>query len=70
MSVIKVIEVVGASPNGFKEAVDHALRECCKSVRHVVGLEVANWTCNSADGRIKEYKANCKIAFVVEDAQG
>ena len=45
MSVIKVIEVVGASPNGFKEAVDHALRECCKSVRHVVGLEVANWTC-------------------------
>jgi flavin-binding protein dodecin len=67
MSVVKVIEVVGSSPAGFKEAVDHALRECCRTVRDVVGLEVINWTCSVADGRVREYKANCKIAFRVED---
>lgn len=66
MPVIKVIEVVGSSPSGFREAVENALRECCRTVRNVVGIEVINWTCSVADGQIKEYKADCKIAFRVE----
>jgi flavin-binding protein dodecin len=67
MSVVKVLEIVGSSPDGFKEAVEHALSECCKTVRHVVGIEVINWTCNVEGDRIREFKANCKIAFAVDD---
>lgn len=69
MSVVKVIEVVGSSPNGFKEAVDNALQECCRSVRQVKAIEVINWTCNVEDGKVSAYKANCKIAFVVEGSE-
>jgi dodecin len=67
MSVIKVIEIVGGSSDGFKEAVENALEECCKTVSDVVGVEVVNWTCKVEDGRIREYKANCKVAFAVDD---
>ena len=67
MGVIKVVEIVGGSPDSFEEAVKHALKSCCQTVRNVVGLEVINWTCKIEDGKIAEYKANCKIAFVVED---
>lgn len=67
MSVVKVVEIVGSSPDGFKEAVEHALAECCKTVRHVVGIEVVNWTCSVENGRIREFKADCKIAFAVEE---
>ncbi|MDP2871339.1 MAG: dodecin family protein [Bacillota bacterium] len=67
MSVVKVIEIVGGSPDGFKEAVEHALAECCKTVRNVVGIEVINWTCNVEGGRIREFKVNCKIAFAVDE---
>lgn len=67
MGVIKVVEIVGGSPDGFEQAIDNALRECCKTVRNVTGLEVVNWTCKVAGGKIAEYKANCKVAFVVDD---
>ncbi len=69
MSVVKVIEVVGSSPNGFKEAVDSALQECCRSVRQVKAIEVVNWTCSVEDGKIKAYKADCKVAFIVEGTE-
>lgn len=67
MAVVKVVEIVGGSPDGFEEAIHNALRECCRTVRNVTGVEVVNWTGKVTDGKISEYKVNCKIAFVVDD---
>ncbi|MDD4601831.1 Dodecin [bioreactor metagenome] len=63
--VVKVIELVGTSPNNWTEAVDEAVMEASKTLDHILGVEVTNFTANIDDGRIAEYKADVKVAFHV-----
>lgn len=66
MPVVKVIELVGQSENSWEEAVRMAVAEAAKTVRHITGVEVLNWTGEVEDGRIKQYRADVQLAFVVE----
>ncbi|HHX02308.1 MAG TPA: dodecin domain-containing protein [Firmicutes bacterium] len=66
MAVIKVIELVGQSKKGWQAAVQAAVEEAAKTIRHISGVEVLNWTGNVVDGEVVEYKANVKIVFRVE----
>ncbi|AEG15446.1 MULTISPECIES: dodecin family protein [Desulfofundulus] len=59
---IKVSELVGESPNGWKAAVQAAVDEASKTISDIVGVEVVNLTANVQNGRVTEYKANVKIA--------
>lgn len=60
---IKVAELVGESPNGWKAAVQAAVDEASKTISDIVGVEVLNLTANVESGRVTEYKANVKIAY-------
>ncbi|NPV26260.1 MAG: dodecin domain-containing protein [Firmicutes bacterium] len=60
---VKVIELVGESPNSWNDAVQSAVREASRSVRNITGVEVYNLTANVEGGRLTEYKANVKIAY-------
>ena len=44
MPVVKVIELVGASPKGLQNAVEEAVTEASKTVRNLVGVDVLGWT--------------------------
>jgi flavin-binding protein dodecin len=66
MTVVKVIEVIGSSPDGWTEAVQNALKEAAKTVRNINGIRVKNCTAKVEDNRIVKYRASVKIAFVVE----
>lgn len=67
MAVVKVLELVGDSQNGFEDAVKEAVRQAARTVRHISGVEVLNFTGNVNDkGEIVEFKANVKVAFRVE----
>ena len=68
--MVKVIELIGNSPEGWEEAVRSAVREAAKTVRNIVGVEVVGMTAKVRDGDIVEYRANVKIAFVVEEERG
>ncbi|MBF7082055.1 dodecin domain-containing protein [Desulfallas sp. Bu1-1] len=59
---IKVMEMVGESPDGWRSAVQSAVSEASKTVNNIVGVEVVNFTANVENGRVVEYKANVKIA--------
>ena len=63
--VVKVIELVGTSPNNWTEAVDEAVMEASKTLDHILGVEGTNFTANIDGGRIAEYKADVKVAFHV-----
>ena len=69
MTVVKVLELVGESKEGWQEAAENAVREAARTVDHITGVEVYNMTANVEDGRIVEYKANVKVAFVVDDSR-
>ncbi|HLS91693.1 MAG TPA: dodecin family protein [Limnochordia bacterium] len=66
MPVVKVIELVGQSDHSWEDAVRSAVHEASKTVRHITGVEVLNWTGEVEGGEIKQYRADVQVAFVVE----
>ena len=44
MTVIKVVELVGQSDKSWEDAVQVAVKEAAKTIRHISGVEVLNWT--------------------------
>lgn len=66
MPVINVIELVADSERGWEDAVRQAVAEASRTVRHVTGVEVVNMTASVEDGRVRSYRANVNVAFVVE----
>jgi flavin-binding protein dodecin len=66
MTVVKVIEIIGSSPNGWVEAVQNALEEAAKTVRNIKGIRVKSCTAKVENNKIVEYRAVVKLAFIVE----
>ncbi|MDI6631795.1 MAG: dodecin family protein [Thermoanaerobacteraceae bacterium] len=61
---MKVAELVGESPNNWREAVQAAVGEAAQTLGNITGVEVVNLTANVENGQIKEYKANVKVAYL------
>lgn len=66
MPVVKVIELVGTSTVSWEDAAKNAVAEAAKTVRKITGIDVIGQTAVVADNVIKEFRANVKVAFVVE----
>ncbi|HCC33339.1 MAG TPA: hypothetical protein DEQ28_05480 [Clostridiales bacterium] len=66
MSVVKVLELVGESPESWQAAASSAVAEAARTLDSITGIEVCNWTAAVDAGRIVQYKANVKVAFVVD----
>ena len=66
MSVVKIIEVVGTSPDGWHEAVNNALEGAKETLHGLSGIEVMSHTATVRDGEINEYRATVKLAFKVD----
>ena len=66
MSVLKVIELVGTSPNSWEEATKNAIDKAAETVRGIVGGDVVRQNVVVADGAITEYRVDVKVAFIVE----
>jgi len=63
MSVAKVIELVGNSPNGWEEALRNAIEEA-KKLGDVRGIDVVSIKAVIRDGEIKEWRTVVKVAYV------
>jgi flavin-binding protein dodecin len=69
-AVVKVIELVGSSPNSFSDAVRNAVKTASKSLRNMRGVEVVGSTADvNDDGELTNYKVHCKVAFIVEASE-
>lgn len=69
-AVVKVLEMVGSSPNSFSEAVRNAVQATAKTVRGIRGVEVLNSNADvDENGNLTLYKVSVKIAFVIEQSQ-
>jgi len=66
MPVVKIIELIGSSPDGWNEATQNAVTEAAKTVKNIKGVHVKRCTAKVEDNKIVEYNANVKIAFIVE----
>ncbi len=63
---IKVIEVIGVSTVSFEDAVQQAVSKATESISGITGVEVKTMSAAVTDGRISQYRAALKLAFVVK----
>jgi len=66
LSIIKVIELIGSSPESWEKAAQNAIDIASKSVRGITGIDVIHFTAKVENGKIVTYKANLKVAFKYE----
>ena len=66
MTVVKIIELIGTSPNSWSEAAQNAVTEVAKTVMNIKGVHVKRCTAKVTNDKIVEYNVNVKIAFTVE----
>ena len=62
----KKIEIVGTSSEGFSEAVQAAIADASKTVRHIAWFEVVEQRGNVKDGKVAEYQVVLKVGFKIE----
>jgi flavin-binding protein dodecin len=66
MAVVKVIELIGSSPNDWEEATKNALAEAAKTIKNIKSVYVNRCNAKVENNKIVEYRAVVKIAFVVQ----
>lgn len=68
MPVVKTIDLVGVSSQGWRQAAQEALSEASKSLRGVEGMEILETSCTVENNEIKEYLTHVRIKFRIEGA--
>jgi flavin-binding protein dodecin len=66
ISVAKVVELIGSSPNSWEEATANAVEAAAQTIRNIKGVDVKRCTAKVKNNKIVEYRAVVKIAFIVE----
>jgi len=66
-NIAKVIEVNSTSNNSFDDAVNAGIARACKTVEDVRGAWINEQTVVVEKGKVKEYRVNMKITFVMKD---
>lgn len=66
MAVVKVIELVGTSPDGWEDAVRQLAKEAGSILHQITGVNVIHQTALVENGNITEYQATVHVAFIVE----
>jgi len=64
--VVKIIELIGASPNGWEDATKEALDEAAKTIQGIKSIHVKRCTAKVKENKIVEYRSVVKIAFEVK----
>ncbi len=68
-AVVRVIEMVGVSSEGWSDAARQAVARASRTLRHITGVDVLKSSAVVRDGKIAEYHVNVKVAFVVEGGE-
>ena len=64
MSTYKVIDVIGTSPTSWEDAVNNAITDAARSVRHMRVAEVSQLDVTlSEEGKIQEYRAKVHLSM-------
>ena len=66
MTVAKIIELIGSSPNSWEEATKNAITEAAKTVKGIKSVHVERLTAKVDKNKIAEYRAVVRVAFVVQ----
>lgn len=66
MAVARITEVIASSKESWEDAARQALTRAAKSLRGITGLEILRQNAKVENGRITEYRVDCRITFILE----
>ena len=66
MAMLKVIEVLEESDKSWEDAAQKAVTRANESVRNVRSIYIKNMEASVENGKIKTYRINGKVSFVLE----
>jgi hypothetical protein len=66
MSMLKVIEVLAESNKSWEDAAQQAVTKASKSVHNVKSIYIKNLEATVENARLKSYRVNAKISFVLD----
>jgi len=66
MAVIKTIDLVGVSPESWRDAAAQALAEAAKTLRGIEGMEILETSATVEGDKIAEYHTHVRIKFRLE----
>lgn len=67
MSVYKMTEIVGTSPESFEAAIREAVRRASKTVRNMDWFEVKEQRGRISDGQVADFQVKLAVGFRLED---
>ena len=67
MSVLKVVEILGNSTEGWEDAVKQVVKEASKTLKNIKSVYIKDMQATVEDGEIKEYRVNAKVTFGIMD---
>jgi dodecin len=67
MSIVRSIEVIAQSPQGFDQACKEAIKEASQTLRGIKLFWIKNAECVVENDQITIYGVNGKISFLVEE---
>jgi flavin-binding protein dodecin len=66
MSMLKVIEILCESDKSWEDAAQTAVKRANDSVRNVRSIWIENFEARVENGKIKTYRINGKVSFVLD----
>lgn len=67
MSVAKITEISSTSTRGFEEAIKAGVTRASKTLKNVKGAWVNGMKVDIENGKIRQYRVNLRVTFVLED---
>jgi len=67
MAVARVTEIIASSKKSFDDAVEQGVKRACKTLKNVKSAWVSEQNVVIEKNKIKEYRVNMKVTFVLDD---
>lgn len=67
MSVARVTEITAGSPESFEHAIQEAIGRAAKTLHNIQGAWVNEQRVVVENDRIKEYRVNLRVTFVLDE---
>ena len=67
MSVAKVTEITSTSSKSFEDAITSGIARATKTLKNVKGAWIQGQKVDIENGKIKNYRVDMKVTFVLED---
>ncbi|MBI3091612.1 MAG: dodecin domain-containing protein [Candidatus Tectomicrobia bacterium] len=66
MPIVKIIELVGESPNGWEEAMKNIIKEAQKTLRGITRIGAKEFDVRMVDDKLEVFRVRAEVSFRLE----